>query len=234
MGKINNLAIIPARGSSKRIPRKNIKEFYGKPIISYSIEAALESGLFSEVMVSTDDSEIAEIAEKYGACIPFIRSTSNSDDYATTMDVILEVVDNYNRRDMQFDNVCCIYPTAPLIDGEKLKAGYDKLTNEQFDTVFPIVPFSYTVWRGFKVDSNGKADLVWPEFLNYRSQDLEEIFHDAGQWYWLTVNSLRTNKKIFTENTSSLILSPIEAQDIDNMSDWKIAEMKYAYLQSIK
>jgi N-acylneuraminate cytidylyltransferase len=231
---MRNLAIIPARGGSKRIPRKNIKDFLGKPIIAYSIAAALKSNLFDEVMVSTDDQEIAEIAIKYGAGIPFMRSMDNSDDYATTMDVILEVIDYYNRQDKQFDNVCCIYPTAPLIDGQKLKAGYDKLTNEQHDTVFPVVPFSYTVWRGFKVDSNGKADLVWPEFLNSRSQDLEEIFHDAGQWYWLTANSLLTNKKIFTQNTASLILRPIEAQDIDNLSDWKIAEMKYAYLQSIK
>ena len=231
---MHNLAIIPARGGSKRISRKNIKYFLGKPIIAYSIETALNSKLFDEVMVSTDDHDIANIGRKYGASIPFMRSSNNSSDYATTMDVILEVIDHYNRQNKQFDNVCCIYPTAPLIDEQKLTEGYEKLTNERFDSVFPVVPFSYPIWRGFKVANNGKADMAWPEFLNSRSQDLEQIFHDAGQWYWSTADSLQSNKKIFTKNTASLILSPIEVQDIDNLSDWKIAEMKYAYLQSIK
>ena len=229
-----NLAIIPARGGSKRIPRKNINDFLGKPIIAYSIEAALNTKLFDEVMVSTDDHDIANIGRIYGARIPFMRTSDNSGDYATTMDVILEVIDNYSQQDKQFDNVCCIYPTAPLIDEQKLKAGYQKLTNEHLDSVFPVVPFSYPVWRGFRIADNGRAVMVWPEYLDSRSQDLEEIFHDAGQWYWLNAESLRINKKIFTENTASLILSPIEVQDIDNLSDWEIAEMKYAYLQSIK
>lgn len=225
-----NLCIIPARGGSKRIPRKNIKDFLGKPIIAYSIEVALESKLFAEVMVSTDNEEIAQIAKKYGAKVPFIRSAENSDDFATTSDVLLEVITQYENIGQHFEHACCIYPTAPLIKAEKLGQGVEKLISEHFTTVFPVVAFSYPVWRGLKRASNEEFSMLWPENLNKRSQDLEEVYHDAGQWYWFKVASFKTDQKLFGDRTSCIILEATEVQDIDNMMDWKLAELKHELL----
>ncbi|MGJ3234512.1 pseudaminic acid cytidylyltransferase [Marivirga sp.] len=227
---MSTLCIIPARGGSKRIPRKNIKEFLGKPIIAYSIETALQSGLFDEVMVSTDDAEIGEIAEKYGARVPFLRSTENADDFATTANVLMEVLDGYKNKGKEFEYACCIYPTAPLIKAEKLKMGFDKLKNEHFNTVFPSVEFSYPIWRGLKKTSNEGFEMVWPENLNKRSQDLEAVYHDAGQWYWLNLESFKKEQKLFGDNTSCIVLEATEVQDIDNLVDWKLAELKYELL----
>ena len=231
---MNNLAIIPARGGSKRIPRKNIKDFLGKPIIAYSIEAALESGLFSEVMVSTDDEEIASIAKFYGASVPFLRTEKNADDFSTTADVIIEVLEKYKNENKTFLNACCIYPTAPFITANRLKEGFKKLINEKRNTVFPFVEFSYPIWRGLRKANDGKVKMVWPDHQNSRSQDLEEVYHDAGQWYWLNVQIFHNEKKLFTENTTTILLNPMEVQDIDNLSDWKLAELKYEYLQKNK
>ena len=225
-----NLCIIPARGGSKRIPRKNIKDFLGKPIIAYSIETALESGLFDEVMVSTDDHEIAEIAEKYGAGVPFLRSTENADDFATTADVLMEVLDAYKNTGKEFKYACCIYPTAPLIKAEKLKMGFDKLKDGHFKTVFPAVEFSYPIWRGLKQIPDEGFKMVWPENLNKRSQDLETVYHDAGQWYWLNLESFKKEQKLFGSRTSCIVLEAIEVQDIDTLVDWKLAELKYEVL----
>lgn len=231
---MNNLAIIPARGGSKRIPRKNIKNFLGKPIIAYSIEAALMSGLFNEVMVSTDDEEIATIAKSYGASVPFYRTAQNANDHSTTVDVIDEVLEKYKSADKSFLNACCIYPTAPLISDNRLKEGYAKLINDKRSSVFPIAVFSYPIWRGLRKSENGKVNVVWPEYLNSRSQDLEEIYHDAGQWYWFNIEAFQNEKKLFTENTTSILLDPLEVQDIDNLGDWNIAEIKYEYLQKLR
>ena len=166
------IAIIPARGGSKRIPRKNIKLFFDKPIIAYSIEAALESGLFDEVMVSTDDEEIAEIAIKYGAKVPFLRSEKNSDDNATTVDVILEVLNQYKSVfNINYSLGCCIYPTSPLIQIDHLKEGYELLKSFNYDSVFPIVAFSYPVWRGLQINEDNLVSMEWPEYYNSRSQD---------------------------------------------------------------
>ena len=226
---MHNLAIIPARGGSKRIPHKNIREFLGKPIIAYSIESALQSSLFDEVMVSTDDIGIAEIAVKYGAKVPFYRSTDTSNDYATTMAVIQEVVTEYNKRlNKEFNLVCCIYPTAPLIQVQHLKAGLKLILTKNFDSVFPVVAFGYPVLRGVEINDEGKTIMVWPEYQNSRSQDLKKIFHDAGQWYWMNMKQLENS--IFTKNTGSVVLSEDEVQDIDNLTDWKLAEMKYKLL----
>jgi N-acylneuraminate cytidylyltransferase len=223
---MRNLAIIPARGGSKRIPRKNIRDFLGKPIIAYSIEVALKSGLFEEVMVSTNDKEIAEIALKFGAKVPFMRSPNASNDQATTMEVLLEVLENYEKVQRKvFEKICCIYPTAPLIKEEHLRAGYDLLINKGFYSVLPVVPFSYPIWRGLKFETGEKIKMIWPEFQNSRSQDLEKAFHDAGQWYWLDPRNI--NKSIFTENTGYIILEETQVQDIDHLSDWKMAELKY-------
>ena len=223
-----SLAIIPARGGSKRIPRKNIKDFLGKPIIAYAIETALNCGLFSDVMVSTDDPEIAEIAKNYGAAVPFLRSKNNADDFASTVDVIKEVEREYNARfSLVFNKICCIYPTAPLIKTEHLRAGMSLLSESDFDAVFPVVPFSYPIWRGLEV-TNGKVKMVWPENQNVRSQDLKPVYHDAGQWYWY--NPTKITDSLFTSNTASIILSEEEVQDIDTPSDWLMAEMKYKLL----
>ena len=221
-----NIAIIPARGGSKRIPRKNIRDFLGKPIIAYSIETALASKLFDEVMVSTDDPEIAEIARKYGAKVPFMRSSKNADDFASTFSVIKEVLSAYKNENIQWENGCCIYPTAPLTTSEQLSTGYEILLSKKFSTIFPIVKFDYPVWRGL-VKSDDKIRMKWPEYLNSRSQDLEPVFHDAGQWYWFNTYLLLAEDKLFGENAGYLELSPNNVQDIDTLSDWEMAELKY-------
>ena len=225
-----NLAIIPARGNSRRIPRKNIRHFLGKPIVAYSIEAAFESGIFEKVMVSTDDLEIAAVAKEYGAEVPFWRSAKNSDDFASTADVIEEVFESYREKGEEFDRFCCLYPTAPFVSSKRLKEGYDLL--EKFDSVIPIVSFSYPVWRSFRLTESNTIGYKWPEFEKSRSQDLEKLYHDAGQWYWMKTSVF--NKSLLTKNTGSVILSDLEVQDIDTEEDWKVAEWKYEYLQSIK
>ncbi len=228
-----SLCIIPARGGSKRIPRKNIKNFKGKPILAYSIEAALKSGLFEEVMVSTDDDEIAEIGQKYGAKIPFFRSEKNADDFATTVDVLLEVLAKHKEVGKEFENVCCIYPTAPFVTEDKLKEAYEKLSVEHFDAVFPVIPFGYPIQRSLKIQNN-KLEFFFPEFENSRSQDLEKAYHDAGQFYFFKSKNFLNNKSILSDNVGSIILSEMEAQDIDTEIDWKLAELKYELLQSTK
>lgn len=228
-----NIAIIPARGGSKRIPRKNIKDFFGKPIIAYSIEAALYSGLFEEVMVSTDDEEIAKIAVKYGAKVPFMRSITNSDDYATTMDVINEVLKNYTeKQERNFQYACCIYPTAPLLQIKHLQEGFSKLIKHKFTSVFPVVAFSYPVWRGLAIADNGTTSMIWPEFLNSRSQDLQPVYHDAGQWYWFNNENLKNWN--WPENSGTILLHEEYVQDIDTITDWNLTEMKYTLLNDIK
>lgn len=224
-----NLAIIPARGGSKRIPRKNIREFLGKPVIAYSIEAAFASGLFDEVMVSTDDQEIAEIAERFGAKVPFERSEDTAGDHATTFDVIKEVTETYRKQfNTEFKYVCCLYATAPLITPGRLTEGLTTLIEGGFSTVFPVVAFSAPVWRGLRI-KNGKTEMIWPEYRNTRSQDLPVVYHDAGQWYWLDLK--KAPDSLYTENTSSLVLSEKEVQDIDNPDDWTLAEIKYRMLR---
>jgi N-acylneuraminate cytidylyltransferase len=226
---MGNLAIIPARGGSKRIPRKNIKDFLGKPIIAYSIEAAIKSELFDEIMVSTDDKEIAEVALKYGAKVPFFRSSKNSDDHSRTMDVIHEVLGEYIQKlNMKFEHACCIYPTAPLIKIEHLKSGFNKLISEDFSSVFTAVEFSYPIWRGLSLNEDGTSNMIWPQHLNARSQDLPKAYHDAGQWYWFKPENL--TESFFIGKPSIFKLNEIEVQDIDNLSDWEIAELKYKML----
>ncbi len=224
-----SLAIITARGGSKRIPRKNIRPFLGQPIIKYSIDAALQSGCFDEVMVSTDDAEIAEFAEQCGATVPFIRSEKTSDDHSTTADVILEVINAYKNIGKEFQYVCCIYPTAPFITEEKLKNAFQKLTKNECKSVVPVVRFGFPILRSFKME-NELVIMNWPEYLNTRSQDLAPAYHDAGQFYFFRTEAFLTDKKIFTENTLGIEMPESEVQDIDNEEDWKIAEIKYSFL----
>ncbi len=220
------IAIIPARGGSKRIPRKNIKSFLGKPILAYSIETALKSGLFDEVMVSTDDEEIAEVAKRFGASVPFYRSKNNADDFATTVDVLLEVIEGYEKLGKSFAYYCCIYPTAPFVSVEQLKEAEGKLNTEGLDAVFPVLPYSFPIQRSMKIE-NGRVKMLYPEHMNTRSQDLEPIYHDAGQFYFGKTDVLKKEKKIWTDNTGCIVLNELEAQDIDNETDWKLAELKY-------
>jgi pseudaminic acid cytidylyltransferase len=225
---LNNLAIIPARGGSKRIPRKNIKPFLGKPIIAYSIETARQSQLFQEVMVSTDDEQIAEVARSCGAQVPFLRSAENADDHATTMQVIEEVVEAYARRGQRFDYICCIYPTAPLMQAKHLRQGFEELIRHDAKAVLPAAAFSYPIWRGLIQTADGKAQMIFPEHAASRSQDLPQAYHDAGQWYWLKPEAL--GRPLF-DDARFILLAASEVQDIDTLEDWAMAELKYQYLQ---
>lgn len=224
------LAIIPARGGSKRIPHKNIKLFLGRPIIAYSIEAALGTGLFEEVMVSTDDTEIAEIARQEGASVPFLRSTENANDYATLADVLVEVVNVYKERGNEFDLIWCLLPTAPLISSEDVRSAYDQLVMSTFDSICPVVAFSYPILRSLSIDEKGNLNMNWPEYRFSRSQDLRPAYHDSGTFYWIKTSSLLKDKKLLGENGTAIVLDEFRVQDIDTDTDWALAEMKYKLL----
>lgn len=224
-----NLAIIPARGGSKRIPRKNIKPFLGKPIIAYSIEAAIKSNLFDEVMVSTDDVEIAKMAKQYGAKVPFLRSNDNANDFAVLADVVEEVVADYKKQGQNFNTICCILPTAPFVTTNKIKEAYSKLIQDDFDSVFPVLEFSFPIQRSLKINNN-KIEMVWQKHLNTRSQDLEPRYHDSGQFYWVNLSTFLKEKKLLTANSGAIVISELEAQDIDTNTDWVLAEIKYKLL----
>ena len=230
---MKRIAIILARGGSKRIPKKNIKEFCGKPIIAYSIEAAIKSNLFDKVMVSTDDENIAKLALKYGAVVPFLRSEKSSNDFATTFDVIEEVLEEFKNRKEIFDYTCCIYACAPFISEANLKLSFNKLIDKKFDSVLPIIPFSYPFQRSLKMKGNN-VNFIYPEYSVTRSQDLEKIYHDAGQFYWMNTKISLRKKQLITNNSGTIILSELEGQDIDNDVDWKLAELKYKYLKEHK
>lgn len=224
------IAIIPARGGSKRIPRKNIQLFHGKPIIAYSIEAAIGSGLFSRVIVSTDDAEIAQIAEKFGAEVPFLRSQENSDDFATTSSVLIEVIELLELRKEEFKTVCCIYPTSPLIDSKDIQNANELFINSNYDTVISCVGFSFPIQRSFHINEKNNVTLNHPEAINQRSQDLSKNFHDAGAMYFLNVQQFKTSKSIWSGKIGAYELSELKVQDIDTRDDWKIAELKYSIL----
>ena len=228
---MNALCVITARGGSKRIPRKNIREFCGKPIIVYSIEAALESKLFDEVIVSTDDEEIAEIAKDYGAAVPFLRSRQNSNDFATTRDVLLEVIANYEALSKHFESLCCLYPTAPFVTAEKLQEAA-KLFDENTDTVLTVTKFSFPPQRGLIKGKDGFEYWI-PENANARSQDLTPVFHDAGQFYFCRISSLKISSTLLGPKTKGYEVSELEVQDIDNYSDWEIAEEKFRRMRAV-
>jgi len=224
------IAIIPARGGSKRIPRKNIKKFLGKPIIEYSIEAALESGVFDEVMVSTDDQEIAEIAKRAGAVVPFMRSAETANDFATTTDVLLEVLENYAKMGREFDYIACLYPTNPFITKEKLVDAMAIINGSDYAEVLPVVAFSFPPQRSYVLDEGGSLTYKWPEFKESRSQDLEKMYHDAGQFYFYNVKAYRENRGV-KGIVHPLICPESEVQDIDTEEDWKMAELKVEFMR---
>lgn len=225
---MRNLCIIPARGGSKRIPRKNVKPFLGKPMIAYPIEVALKSGLFDEVMVSTDDLEIAEIARQFGAKVPFMRTAETANDFATLADVLHEVLINYEKLGQSFDNMCCILATTPLLQSEDIVNGYTKLINSEFSTIVPVVQFSYPILRAFKMNKDGAISYNWPEYAKSRSQDLPNAYHDSGTFYWHRISIWKTGRL----TRGAVIVNEESVQDIDTEHDWKMAEIKYKLLHS--
>lgn len=230
---MRKIAIIPARGGSKRIPKKNIKNFMGSPAISYAIKAALKSNLFDTVMVSTDSKEIAEIALKYGAKVPFFRTEKNSDDFASTDDVIKEVLKYYSEKGEQFDYGCCIYPVNPFINVTKLIKGFDKLESTNFDCIFSAVKYSYPVQRAFRI-KNDRMKMTDSDNYLTRSQDLDETYHDAGQFYWFRIKSFIKYQRLWTDNTGIIELDINDVHDIDTQDDWKIAELKFQIQNKLK
>lgn len=231
---MSTIAIITARGGSKRIPRKNIRPFCGIPIIGYSIKAALAAGCFEEVMISTDAPEIAEVARGFGALVPFFRSARTSDDHATTSDVLVEVLTDYAAQGRMFELACCLYPTAPFVTSEMLIAGFRRLRDDPgLDSVIPVARFGYPVQRALKIE-NDRLSLIWPETLNSRSQDLMPAYHDVGQCYWFRVEPFLRNRRLFTSKTAPLVVPAWSVQDIDNEDDWIVAETKYEVMQRFR
>lgn len=229
MRVIEYLCVIPARGGSKRIPRKNIKEFCGKPIIAYSIEAALESGLFDEVMVSTDDEEIKSVAEALGARVPFYRSKKASDDFTTLAEVLLEVIGEYEQSGVGIETLCCVLPTAPFLTPKRLEEAFAHFGENKFESLIPVLRFSYPIQRALK-QVEGRVAFFDSQYESTRSQDLEPAYHDVGQFYYTTVSSLKLHRSLFTPQTGMIELDESEVQDIDTFEDWKMAEFKYRYL----
>ena len=223
---MSTIAIIPARGGSKRIPRKNIRPFLGKPIMAYSIETVLQSGLFDEVMVSTDDAEIADVARRYGASVPLLRRAETADHFATTADVLREVLVQYEQQGQVFNYACCLYPTAPFVTPELLWQAFSILTANEFDTVYPVQPFSFPVQRAVRL-VNGHVQWLHPEHALTRSQDLEPTYHDAGQFYFFDVATFQSSHQLITDNSGGLVISEMAAHDIDTEEDWRVAEFKY-------
>ena len=219
------VAIIPARGGSKRIPKKNIKNFYGKPLIAYSIETALKSQLFDKVIVSTDDIEIAKISKEYGAEVQ-MRPKELADDYTGTAEVIEYVLENLNEK---FDFVCIIYATAPLLQTKYLKEGFEKLKNSDAINAFSATSMSFPIQRTFKLNSDERCEMFTPEYYHTRSQDLEEAYQDAGQFYWSKIDK-KSDDIFFGKDSIPIILPRYLVQDIDTLEDWERAEVMYRVL----
>jgi N-acylneuraminate cytidylyltransferase len=224
------IAIIPARGGSKRIPRKNLRRFRGKPMLEWPVAAARGSGAFDVVMVSTDDDEIAERARACGAEVPFRRSAAASDDHATTADVLCEVLATYAARGARFDLACCVYATAPFVRAEDLVLGRDLLEAGPFDVIMPVARFDYPIWRSLRRDDAGKIALNFPEHRDARSQDLPPAYHDAGQWYWFRTAALERDGTLMGPRSGSIVLPSSRVQDIDTEDDWALAELKHERL----
>jgi pseudaminic acid cytidylyltransferase len=224
------IAIIPARGGSKRIPRKNIKDFFGKPLIAYSIEVALKSKLFDKVIVSTDDEEIGKIAREYGANVPFIRPPELSDDFTGTGAVVNHALKYQKEQGEIYDFVCTIYATAPFLDEKYLIEGFEKLKNSNARNAFSCTSMPFPIQRTFKITDDERCEMFWPENFSKRSQDLEEAFQDAGQFYWTNLN-IKSNEIIFAKDSIPIILPRFLVQDIDTLEDWQKAEVMYEVIK---
>lgn len=227
-----NIAIIPARGGSKRIPRKNIKEFCGKPMIAWSIEAAKESGCFDRIIVSTDDPEIASVAEKWGAEIPFMRPAELADDYAGTLPVIRHGVQWLTDQGLSVTYVCCIYATAPFVSPEDLIKGQQQMHSSDCDYAFSVTSYPFPIQRAIRITDNGRLSMFNPEHFSTRSQDLEEAWHDAGQFYWGRSSAWLAEKPLFAEGSVPVKLPRHRVQDIDTEEDWVRAEWLFKAMRA--
>lgn len=221
------IAVITARGGSKRIPRKNIKEFMGKPMLAYAIEATVNSKVFDEVMVSTDDVEIAEIAKQFGAKVPFMRSEKTANDFATTANVLDEVISEYKKRGKTFDELCCIYPCVPFLTADVINNAYEKFKTSGVDRLIPVVKYSFPIQRAFKLNEQGLLEYREPENAPKRSQDLEPMYHDVGMFYFYKTEKMNSDKIAMLEMDETMV------QDIDNESDWRMAETKYRIMHNV-
>lgn len=225
------LCVIPARGGSQRIPRKNIKEFCGKPMIAWSIEAAQETACFDRIIVSTDDDEIADVAKTYGAGIPFIRPAALADDYAGTTPVIAHAIQWHIDHDELPDHVCCIYATAPFIQAEDIKRGLDLLLSSGADYTFSVASYAFPIQRAIRITNDQRVKMFQPKHFNTRSQDFEDAWHDAGQFYWGRASAWLEERKIFTSNAAPIILPRHRVQDIDTQEDWEFAQLMFDVLR---
>jgi len=225
------IALIPARGGSKRIPRKNIKLFHGKPMLAYSIEAAQQSGCFDKIIVSTDDLEIATIARQYGAEVPFMRPAAIADDHATTMDVIQHAIAWCESQRMRVELLCCIYATAPFIAASDLVEGLAQVSGGDIDYAFSATSFAFPIQRAITLNANGSVQMLQPEHVNTRSQDLREAFHDAGQFYWGKTVAFKAGKPFFSLAAKAILIPRKRVQDVDTLEDWEFAEALYAVMK---
>ena len=222
-----NICVIPARGGSKRIPRKNIKNFFGQPMIAYSIKAALKSECFDQVIVSTDDAEIAEVAKSFGASVPFVRPDELANDYAGTVPVIKHAIEWFDDRGQPPSEVCCLYATAPFVSAGAIKKAYEQMQHTQVDYCFTVTSFAFPIQRAIKITAENRVEMLYPEHLETRSQDLEESYHDAGQFYWGKAEAFKQQKPLFSKSATPYILPRYLVQDIDTLEDWKKAELMY-------
>ena len=224
-----NICVIPARGGSKRIPRKNIKDFHGKPIIAYSIETAINSGCFDQVVVSTDDLEIAEISKKYGALVPYIRPSNISDEYTSTNTVVKHAIQWFIEQGKKVEYACCIYATAPFLQSKYIQDGFNSIQESGCDFSFSVTTFAFPVQRSLRIKDNG-VEPIWSDFILERSQDLEEAYHDAGQFYWGTAKAFTNDHKLFSSESIPVVIPRYLTQDIDTLEDWKYAELMFRVL----
>ena len=225
-----NVCIIPARGGSKRIPKKNIREFCGKPMIAYSIDAARACGIFDRIIVTTDSAEIKSVAERYGAEVPFLRPAELSDDHASTDSVILHVLKWLKGNGAQPEYACCLYATAPFVQPDYLIQGLDVLKSSHATSAFSVTSFPFSIFRGMKINSGGSLEMFWPKHRLTRSQDLPEAYHDAGQFYWLNVSRYLESPKVYAPDSMPVVLPRHLVQDIDTEEDWIRAELMYSTL----
>lgn len=223
---MSKVAIITARAGSKRIPNKNIINFLGKPLISYAIQNAIDSDVFDEVMVSTDSKDIAQLALEHGAVVPFMRGVENAGDFSTTSDVIEEVLAEYEKLGKKFDFACCIYPTSVLVEPAYIKECLEILMNSKCDAVIPVVRYSMPIERALIINGK-KLKMKYPDYERVRTQDIDPCYHDAGQFYWINVDSFKMQRKLFMNDVSPYVLEETSVQDIDEFVDLEMAEIKY-------
>jgi len=222
-----NIAVIPARGGSKRIPKKNIKLFCNKPIMAYSIGVAITSKLFDRVIVSTDNKEIADTAKEYGAEVPFMRPSKLADDYTGTDEVFLHALNFLMNAQIKYKNACCIYPTAPFLTVSLISDGLDKLIENNATSCFPVLEFSSPIFRALEINEKGRLDMISPKYKSFRSQDLQNTYRDSGQFYWVNIKKYFVEKSILSNDSIPIILSKYDAIDIDTDEDWRFAESMY-------